>query len=255
MRQRFEPPVGVTISTLAHDYPSGWQVPEHAHGCDQLLYAVTGVMEVSISQSRWLIPPQLAIWIPARVKHSIRMPSAVAMRTLYLRLGLARRRDCTVLHVSPLLRELIVEAARLGDLKARHRESGSLSRLLVAQIDKASPVPTMLVMPKDPRARRIAHAILSSPRDVKKLEPQCRTIGVSVRTMQRLFLRDVGMDFETWRRQARLVGAIEMLAAGHSVKASASAMGYRQSSTFVAMFRRVMGVSPKSWISSILRGN
>jgi methylphosphotriester-DNA--protein-cysteine methyltransferase len=69
--------------------------------------------------------------------------------------------------------------------------------------------------------------------------------------MQRLFLHEVGMDFQTWRRQARLVGAIESLVSGSSVKEAAFAMGYRQPSTFVAMFRRVMGVTPRNWIASL----
>jgi AraC-like DNA-binding protein len=251
MRQRYEPRSGVSISTLAYDYPSGWQVPEHQHGCDQLVYAERGVMEVSAAQNRWLIPPQFAIWIPARVKHSIRMPNAVAMRTLYLRSRLAGSRDCAVLSVSPLLRELIVEAVRIGDLTRRRRECVALSEMLVAQIGKASTVPTMLAMPKDPRAMKIAARVLANPRDVQKLEPQCRLIGVSVRTMQRLFLQEVGTDFQTWRRQARVVGAIELLVSGRSVKQAAFAMGYRQPSTFVAMFRRVLGVAPKSWIASL----
>ncbi len=251
MRQCYEPRPGVSIATLAYDYPAGWQVPEHEHGCDQLVYASTGVMEVSVAQNRWLIPPQFAIWIPARVRHSIRMPNAVAMRTLYLRTRTAGSRDCAVLSVSPLLRELIVEAVRVGELMMRRRESAALSELLIAQIDKASTVPTMLSMPKDARAVKIASRVLANPRDVEKLEPQCRLIGVSVRTMQRLFLNEVGMDFQTWRRQARLVGAIESLVSGSSVKEAAFSMGYRQPSTFVAMFRRVMGVTPRNWIASL----
>jgi hypothetical protein len=100
MRQRFEPGPGVSISTLAYDYPPKWQIPEHEHACYQLVLAQAGVMEVSVAQSRWLIPAQFAIWIPAHVRHSIRMPNAVAMRTLYLRLRLARSRECTARRVA-----------------------------------------------------------------------------------------------------------------------------------------------------------
>jgi AraC-like DNA-binding protein len=251
MRHRYEPRSGVSISTLAYDYPAKWQVSKHEHACDQLVYAKSGVMEVSVAQTRWLIPPQFAIWIPANVRHSIRMPNAVAMRTLYLRSRLARSRDCTVLSVSPLLRELIVEAVRVGELKSRRRETAALSDVLVAQINKASPVPTMLAMPSDPRARRVAQSVISSPRQAHKLEPQCRLAGVSVRTMQRLFMHEVGMDFQTWRRQARLVSAIESLLCGASVKSVALALGYRQPSAFVAMFRKVMGATPKSWSAAL----
>src|SRR6476620_6560730 len=98
----FDPPAGIAISTLAYDYPAGFAVHEHAHGAGQVIYAISGVMEVSADRSVWLIPPQFAIWIPARTTHRIRMPEAVAMRTLYLRPGVARRlpQSCSVLHVS-----------------------------------------------------------------------------------------------------------------------------------------------------------
>ena len=70
--KRYDPKRGVSISTLAFDYPSGYNVPEHAHGSDQLIYATRGVMEISANQSLWLTPPELAVWIPAGTRHRIR---------------------------------------------------------------------------------------------------------------------------------------------------------------------------------------
>jgi hypothetical protein len=101
----YDPKRGVSVATLAYEYPSEVHVAEHAHGADQLIYAIGGLMEVSSDQSVWLIPPHFALWIPARTQHRIHMPKPVSMRTLYLRkgqTGLGPR--CTVLHVTPLLR-------------------------------------------------------------------------------------------------------------------------------------------------------
>src|ERR1022692_1127201 len=78
----YDPKPGVSISTLAYEYPPGFIVPDHAHGSDQVIYATRGVMEVCAGQSLWLTPPHLAVWIPARTQHRIRMPGAVSMRTL-----------------------------------------------------------------------------------------------------------------------------------------------------------------------------
>ena len=251
MRQSFDPGPGVSISSLAYEYPPSWRVPEHAHVSDQLIYATSGVMEVAAAQSLWLIPPQFALWIPAHVRHAIRMPGAVSMRTLYLRPGLARRKQCMVLHVTPLLRELIVEAVHVGDLTARNKGHAAFRDVLVSQINKASPIPTMLAMPKDPRALTLAQSIIASPRTSGALHVQCRKVGVSSRTMQRIFRREIGTDFETWRRQARLMKAVELLAAGRSIKEVSFAVGYRQASTFVAMFRRSLGVTPRAWIAGL----
>ena len=58
------------------------------------------------------------------------------MRTLYLRRGLVpvAAEVCTVLHVSPLLRELVVEAVRIGQLRMRNRLHCALRDLIVSHL-------------------------------------------------------------------------------------------------------------------------
>jgi AraC-like DNA-binding protein len=248
MRQSYDPGPGISIASLCHEYPAAWRVPPHAHASDQLIYATAGVMEVTAAQCRWLIPPQFALWVPARVEHSIRMPGAVSMRTVYIKPGLARARGCAVVHVSALLRELIVEAVRIGNLRARNQSHAAFRDVLIEQIDKASPVPTMLSLPRDARARAVAEAFIGAASPAGSLQARCRKQGMSLRTMQRIFRREVGSNFETWRRQARLMKAIELLAAGQSIERVSFAVGYRQASTFVAMFRRTLGMTPRAWI-------
>src|SRR6202167_2069946 len=137
----YDPKRGVSIASLAYGYPSGFQVTEHAHRSDQLIYAISGLMEVSSDQSVWLIPPHFALWIPAWTHHRIHMPGPVSMRTLYLRTGLHARSGprCAVLHVTPLLRELIIEIVRVGQLRMRNRYECALRDLLISQLQRASP--------------------------------------------------------------------------------------------------------------------
>jgi AraC-like DNA-binding protein len=257
MRQGFiddyDPKPGTSVSTLAYEYPPAFQVPEHAHGADQVIYATRGAMEVSAAQSFWLIPPQFAIWIPARTMHRIRMPGAVSMRTLYLRRGLAPKlpATCTVLHVTPLLRELIVEAVQIGQLRTRNRLHRALRDLVVFHLQKASSVPISLTLPKDLRALAVAQALIANQERNPSLDSLCAGAGAGVRTIERLFRSEVGIDFATWRRQARLMKAVELLATGHLVKQAAFATGYRQPSAFVQMFRRTFGVTPKAWEAAL----
>ncbi len=249
----YDPRRGTSISTLAYDYPPDFHVPEHAHGADQVIYATRGVMEVSVGQGLWLIPPQFAIWIPARILHRIRMPGSVSMRTLYLRRGLAPELPaaCTVWHVTPLLRELIVEAVRIGELRVRNRLHCALRDLILFQLAGAASAPMLLTMPRDSRALAVAQAVLANQAQNPSLDELCSQAGVSVRTIERVFHSEVGADFATWRRQARLMKAVELLAAGSLVKQAAFATGYRQPSAFVEMFRRTFGVTPKAWAAGI----
>jgi AraC-like DNA-binding protein len=251
--REFDPERGVSIATLAYEYASGFQVPDHAHGADQLIYAIRGVMEVFSGSKMWLVPPRFALWIPAQTYHRIHMPSAVSMRTMYFRPRLVRMPPLasTVLHVTPLLRELIVEAVRIGKLRARHRHERALRDLLVLHLESASSVPTFVALPNDERALAVAQKVLLAPEQAKPLAALCGDVGVSVRTVQRLFRNDIGIDFEAWRRQARLTKAVELLVAGRSVKEVSYCIGYRQPSAFVETFRRSFGMTPKAWMISL----
>jgi len=52
MLREYDPPRGTSVSALAYQYRAGDRVPEHAHGSDQLIYAIQGLMEVSSGSMR-----------------------------------------------------------------------------------------------------------------------------------------------------------------------------------------------------------
>jgi AraC-like DNA-binding protein len=249
-----DPAPGVLISTLAHEYPRGSQVPRHAHGSAQLIYASRGIMEVSSGQCFWMIPPHFGLWIPARTPHQIRMPESVSMRTLYLRPRLIDIWPaCTVLYVGGLLRELIFEIVRIGKLRTRNRVECALRDVLVSELKRASAVPTLVALPTDQRALVVAQTVIADPALRLSLASMCASAAVSVRTLERIFRREVGIDFESWRRQVRLMKAIELLVSGCSVKEAAFSVGYQQPSAFVELFRLTFGITPKAWISALKR--
>src|SRR6185436_19445261 len=70
------------LEGLAADYEPGAVIPLHQHPFAQLLFASSGVMTVTTEHGTWVVPPERAVWVPARVGHSIRMTGRVSMRTL-----------------------------------------------------------------------------------------------------------------------------------------------------------------------------
>jgi AraC-like DNA-binding protein len=247
-----DPGPGVSVSTFSRDYARGSNVAVHAHLSDQLIYASRGVMQVASGQNRWIIPPHFGLWIPARIPHQIRMPEPVSMRTLYLRPGLAGfLPSCAVLHIGPFLRELIFEIVRTGSLRTRNVVERALRVILVAHLRQASSVPTGVAVPQDPRALKVAQTVIANPALRQSLVSICASAGVGVRTLERTYRREIGMDFESWRRQVRLMKAIELLVAGQSVKQVAFSVGYQDTSGFVDLFRKTFGTTPKMWISTL----
>ncbi|MEZ5703421.1 MAG: helix-turn-helix domain-containing protein [Burkholderiaceae bacterium] len=66
----------------------------------------------------------------------------------------------------------------------------------------------------------------------------------SERTLARRCERDLGMSLADWRQRLRVVRALPMLESGQKVEAVALDLGYGSASAFIAMFRRLMGVTP-----------
>lgn len=97
----------------------------------------------------------------------------------------------------------------------------------------------------------MAEAFIANQAAAPSLDGLCRKVGVSVRTIQRTFRREVGTSFEFWRRQVRLMKGMELLVEGGSVKAVAAAVGYQQPSAFVELFRQTLGMTPKAWASAL----
>ena len=69
---------------LAHEFPSGFVDPPHAHKRAQLLYVAAGVVQVTTDGATFVLPAHRAAWIPAGVTHEVRCVGNVSGRTLYV---------------------------------------------------------------------------------------------------------------------------------------------------------------------------
>ncbi len=234
------------VVAVAGDYPPGHWITPHSHARAQLVYASAGVMMVTAGPGIWLVPPQRALWVPARLEHEIRMRGAVKMRTLYIDTeavpGLPEA--CGVVVVSALLRELILLATTLPDDYALNGPDGRLMAVLLDQLKALPTVPLHLPQPRDRRLLRITESLQADPGDARSLEAWAAVAGASARTLARLFLRETGMSFRAWRHQARLLQALVWLAERKAVTSVALDLGYDSPSAFIAAFKRAFGVTP-----------
>jgi AraC-like DNA-binding protein/quercetin dioxygenase-like cupin family protein len=245
------------ITTLTRGYSDGEVCPLHFHDRDQVVYASKGVMTVRTKVGTWVVPPNRAVWIPAKVPHTITMSGTVAMRTLYLnpRLAGSLPRTCCVVNVSPLLKELIVHACSFHKLKKSIQWQSHLIDVILDQLERIEMVPMQLPHLSDPRAVRAAEALMADPGNRRALAQICKSSAVSKRTLERLFQEDVGMSFGRWRQQLRLMHAMRLLAEGAKVTHAALEAGYSTPSAFISMFRRTLGTTPTLYFKSWGRGS
>jgi len=237
------------ITTLTHDYGAGHIVPLHFHDRDQLVYASRGVMTVRTRSGTWVVPPHRAVWIPAKIPHTITMSGLVAMRTLYLKPRLAKGlpRDCCVINVSALLKELILHACRVRALKKTVKWQMHLVAIILDQLEAVQTIPLQLPHLSDPRLLRIAEILINDPRDSRTLAQLCQRTAAGKRSVERLFQQEVGMTFGKWRQQLRLMQGMRLLAEGAKVTHAALESGYSTPSAFTSMFRKALGITPSSY--------
>lgn len=241
------------VTTLIYEFAHGHVIPEHYHPEDQLVYASAGVMTVRTSQGTWVVPAQRAVWIPARIAHSIAMSGAVSMRTIYLRARMVRQlpRTCCVVNVSSLLQELILHACKFPTLSRRVKSQAHLIDILLDQLETVRAIPLQLPQPADPRAVRVAEVLRRNPSDARPLDAVCKKAGASKRTIERLFQEETHLSLGKWRQQLRLMRSLQLLASGEKIIHAALEAGYSTPSAFIAMFRKTLGTTPRRYFESL----
>lgn len=247
---------GLSVRTLALTYPSGFHQPPHSHDWPQLVYAASGVLTVTTAAGAWVVPPQRAVWVPADTRHQLDTTGETALRTLYLhpRVAPALAAGCAVVHITPLVRELVLHIVAAGPLEFDRPEHTHLLAVLIDQLKTLDQAPLSVPLPRDPRARRVAERVLARASQADTLDELAAGSGASARTLERLFRAETGLPFGRWRQQARLLGALRLLGEGLAVTAVAARVGYRSPSAFVAMFTRALGRSPGRYFESSASG-
>jgi AraC-like DNA-binding protein/quercetin dioxygenase-like cupin family protein len=241
---------GDGVHLVGRHYRKGTRLDTHMHREAQLVYAARGTMQVTTPKGRWLVPPDRAVWVPARLEHAIDVLADIDMRTLYFDLAWLKREQRSesldsefVVRVSRLLHQTILA---LFDGRNDPDRTELLVRLAVLELHQAEDSTTFIPLPHEPRCRRAADIVLGDPTSSHEIETLARAVGTSARTLSRLFSLETQLSFKSWCQRARIAAAIERLSmeANVSVKQLAADLGYASVPAFSHAFRQVTGKTP-----------
>lgn len=236
------------VRMVARDLGASELLVAHSHEWSRVTYALDGVVRVTVGNSAWIVPPLRAIWIPSRSVHEVTTLETTRLRVLYVHASIAPFRDseCTVLNVSPLLRELIVT---LSQANAGETREGLLSALILNELSQLTTLPIRIALPTDKRLKTLCEALLKDPALSFTLSDWAQHVGASERTLARIFEQELKMSFGQWRQQARLAHATPLIARGEPLSQVVAKLGYSSQSAFSAMFKRTFGQSPSNFFS------
>lgn len=221
----------------------------HQHNWAQLSYATQGFLHIDTDRARFVALPQRAIWIPPGLPHSVKSATDTVIRSLYLDTSAIALNwpDCRVLVIQPLLHELIRTFSTLPIEYDEDSAQGRLVQVLIDELADAPQVETMLPWPEDKRLLKVCRHQQKYPDTDKTLQAYSQELGISDKTLSRLFLQQTGLSFRQWRQRSRLLAALPMLERGERITDVALACGYESLSSFIATFREQMGITPRAF--------
>lgn len=243
------PPLRSPILSIGRGEPGPYQRFEtmHSHPEPMLLWTSTATLSVTTVSREWLVPPGYGLWVPGGTEHAVAALRFGEGSVITFAAGHCpiTWTEPTGVLVGPLLHQLITHLHRIGphDPSRLHAEA--------LMFDLLTPLPTHAIqvsMPADPRVRTIAEQLIAHPADQRELAAWADHVHAGVRTLSRLFRAQTGLSFAHWRTQVRIRAAVQLLANGESVNATARAVGYRKPSAFISAFRRATGQTPGTYI-------
>ncbi|MFY0574026.1 AraC family transcriptional regulator [Cystobacter fuscus] len=207
----------------------------HRHREAQLVVSLRGTATIGTGDQDWTVTPRSMLWLASDTPHRVHTTADHHWLVLSFPPEFVARATGWV-EVSGFVHDLVERIGHAPDPERRAR----LTAVLVDEL--VEPVPV------NARLRRVTELVTLHP--ATSVAALARAVGMSERTFRRWFRADVGTSFTRWHQQRVVYRAIEQLDRGDSVKCVAADLGYTSTSAFIAMFKRVMNVSPRRYLRS-----
>ena len=219
---------------------------KHAHARAQLIYSSMGTMKIVAEKSIWYVSPNQAIWVPAMNEHQVFFLNDNHIRNVFISPEYAKGlpHQIFALNISSFMRELILKVVGVGNDYDMNGAEGRLLHVLIDELGAMTPTTCFLPLSDNFHLQPVINELLKDPGNTRDIEQYAKIACTSSRTLSRLFSKELGLSFSNWRKQLRLLNALEMLDKGISVSQIAFDLGYNGPSAFIEMFRKEFGIPP-----------
>lgn len=234
--------IGIASDFSAHD--SGF----HEHNKAQLLYAPSGCMIFNTTDNQYILPPTMAAWIPANCSHSVIVRNVAMYRSIYFDITHFPElpNQVAIMNVNELLKQLIERISLWNWDMPIDLQKNTLA-LFFEELNNTTKENLSIILPK---TSKLKHHIeywnqgKAIPPFLKQLASE---IGLSEKTITRIFSRETGMSYQEWRQQWRLHKSIELLAEGRNVGETAHELEFSSDSAFIEFFKKYMKETPSKY--------
>lgn len=212
-----------------------------------LLWAYRGAVHARVAGVDHEVEEGQALWMPSTVEHAVRTGAdAVALPLSFPDDDVpADLFPSTPVTVPGFRRDALLRHV-IANLTAIRPEGYRAADAVRTVLDPVGDM-TAVRLPLDPRAARVARAILRNPADQREPASWADEARMDSHELDQAFREATGAPLRTWRTQVRMATAREMVACGVAPSVVARRVGYRHLSGFSRDFSRHHGMPPRAF--------
>lgn len=257
--------VSVTLPGVyvVHQNMPGRVVRRYERAEHVLFVPIRGEIEVKVDSRVLHCGPGRLVYLPPRTVHALRCSDRGGERLIALveegawEAGGGARLSPVSVPTGPWVRDTLLHLLLNPDTRAAQRLLEALVAILSESCCRREPgadLDQLEGLAQDPRLCAALAHLRAHLADSLTISDVAEAAGASVRTLNRLFVRELGMTPKAavvWNRMEIARQSLAM--GGTSVTEAALAAGYRSMSQFVAAFRKATGQLPSEFARGVRR--
>ncbi|MGO4771172.1 helix-turn-helix domain-containing protein [Flavobacterium sp. W22_SRS_FK3] len=222
----------------------------HSHPRGQLIYATRGVMNVVVGNHIWVVNPLQGLWLPGGVEHQVTFQKDVNYYSVFIDPSAMKELPLNSFSfdISMFLKQLIFKVISFGTKGNLTTSQGRIIDVFLDELALIQPSKTFLPTTNHERLQKVVDLLLNDVASKNTIEYYAEISFMSTRTLSRLFIKELGMNFSDWRTRLKLLEAIKRLGEKQPIKEIALDLGYETASAFIYMFKKHLGTTPSNYI-------
>ncbi|MGV3503548.1 MAG: AraC family transcriptional regulator [Adhaeribacter sp.] len=222
----------------------------HAHPRAQIISCDSGIMKVVTAHHIWIVNAMQSVWIAGEETHQVFFPNKVKVISLFIDPSKTANLPPSsfAFDHSGFLKSLMWKIKSFGDSTEYTPAQNRVMEVLLDEVSVIKPSLTFLPTSEDTRIKKVTDALMQDIPGKETIQYYADLCCVSPRTLSRLFINKVGMNFGDWRMRLKLLEAIKQLSEHKPVKEIAFGLGYENTSAFIYTFKKHFGQTPMKFL-------
>lgn len=216
----------------------------HSHLFGQISYTLEGVLYIQAENKVYIVPPNMAIYLPPKIVHQNKTHKKVIITTLYISNKFKKIffNQVRLINITELIKNIITKINLMTKAELHQSKGRRLISILLDEIFMSEPVSyTELVVTDNLLIKKVYDIFYKAKNEYPSVEQTAQLIHVSSRTLLRVFKKETGMSFIIWKQRFLFLKAIELLQKYRSTSLVAYHLGYKSDSAFISMFKKMSG--------------